>query len=398
MTTPVPNSATDPIVAEPAEPSRTLLFVVNELQWFWTHRLPLACAAQKAGWRVSVAAAPSSFEGRVREAGFEVHTVRLLRNRGTIRAEWQGFRDLVRLYRRLRPTIVHHVTIKPVLYGSLAARVSRVHGVVNAVAGLGYIFMATSPAAAVLRLAVVNGLRIALSLRNSKVIFQNPDDRAAFVERGIIDGRRTLLVRGAGVDVERFRPTPEPDGVPIVLLAARLLRDKGVVDLVGASELLAERGVSCRVVLCGTTDPGNPTSIPESQLERWREAGLVELWGQRWDIDRVMTESSIVVLPSYREGLPKVLLEAAASGRAIITYDVPGCREVVQDGINGLLVPPRDVNALANAIQSLVEDPELRRHMGREGRRMVLEHFTQEAVIEQTLLAYDQLAPEARQA
>lgn len=372
---------------------RTLVYVVNELQWFWTHRLPLARAAQAAGWQVSVAAAPSPFEARVREAGFEVHTVRLLRSRGSLRAEWRGFLDLVRLYRRLRPSLVHHVTIKPVLYGSLAARVARVPAVVNAVAGLGYVFMTRSVGATVLRVLIVNGLRVALSIRNSIVIFQNPDDRAAFVGSGIVRPDRTLLVRGAGVDVAHFQPSREPAGIPIVLLAARMLVDKGVADLAAASRLLRERGVACRIVLCGVTDVGNPTSIPEAQLEAWREDGLVERWGQRWDMDRVIADATIVVLPSYREGLPKVLLEAAASGRALVTNDVPGCREVVQHGVNGLLVPAKDVAALADAIEVLLRDPEMRARMGAAGRRIVLEEFTQEAVSEQTVRAYESLVP-----
>jgi len=223
------------------------------------------------------------------------------------------------------------------------------------------------------------------------VIFQNPDDIEEFIGRGLVKRSSTALIRGSGVDVELFRYTPEPIGVPMVMLASRMLRDKGVVELVDAARLLRKWKVNCRVVLVGEPDPGNPATVTTEELFFWVNEGVVEWWGQKEEMEKVLPLAAIVVLPSYREGLPKVLLEAASAGRPIVATDVPGCREAVHEGNNGYLVPPQDHFQLAEAIRRLVEDPVLRARMGANSREMAIKEFRIERVVANTLSVYDEL-------
>lgn len=370
-----------------------VLFVINDLRWFFSHRLPLATAAREQGARVSVAAPPGHLGGQVRALGFGYHPVAIHRGRGGVAAEAAAVGALHRLYRALRPDLVHHVTTKPVVYGSLAARAAGVPAVVNTVAGLGWVFTSDDGRARLLRRVLSLGYRAALAHPNSLSVFQNPDDLAAFVRAGLVRADRAELVRGAGVDTAVFAPSPEPAGeVATIALFSRMLWDKGVGEFAAAARLLREREAPVRCLLVGDPDPGNPSSIPEATLRGWTEEGILEWRGHSDDVPSLMRQASVVVLPSYREGLPKVLLEAAASARAVVTTDVPGCREVVREGVNGLLVPPRDASALAAAIERLALDPLLRRRMGAEGRRMVEADFSQERVIGRMLDLYVRLA------
>lgn len=376
----------------PRSGSVRLLFVVNNAAFFTSHRLSLGLAAISAGFEVHVACPPSAALDALLARGFHIHAVPLARGRNTIASEGGTLRALVRLYRQLRPDIVHHVTVKPVLYGSLAARVARVPAVVNAMSGLGYLYTTSGWVASVRRATVETLYRVAFRHPRMRVIFQNPDDLASFVRRGLVRRRDARLVRGSGVDPAEFRPLPEPeDCPPRIVLPARLLWDKGVGEFVEAARLLKSRGVAATAVLVGDVDEGNPSSVPVEHIEQWVKDGSVEWWGFRSDMANVYALSSIVCLPSYREGVPRSLLEAASCARPIVTTDVPGCREVVADGSNGLLVPVQDVAALADALQSLVQDPELRQRMGRAGRRRVENEFTAELLVGQQLDIYREL-------
>jgi glycosyltransferase involved in cell wall biosynthesis len=231
--------------------------------------------------------------------------------------------------------------------------------------------------------------RVAFRHQRARTIFQNPDDRRCFVDAGLLRPDQTALIRGSGVDCATFHPAAEPDGEPVVLLASRLLWDKGIAEFVEAARRLRERGGSARFVLAGRPDPGNPTAVPVAQLEAWVRAGILEWWGHRRDMPDVLRRATIVVLPSfYPEGVPKVLLEAAASGRAIITTDTPGCREIVRHRVNGLLVPPRDATAVTRAIEELLGDSGLRRELGQAGRRIAVTEFAEELIVHQTLDVY----------
>lgn len=370
-----------------------VLMVVNHAGFFLTHRLPLAVAARDAGWDVHIATPQSKHVPAIEASGLAWHRVRLTRSGTNPLTEMRAVADLASLYRRLRPALVHHVTTKPVLYGTAAARITGVPAVVNALAGLGHLSLAGDFFHRVLRGGVRLGFRAVLRHRNMRVIFQNEDDRGAFVDRGILALRETVIVPGSGVDPDVFRPTNRPRGnPPVVVLPSRMLYTKGVAEFVEAARILRARGITARFVLVGEPDPDNPASIPADVLVRWTAGGLVECQGRRDDMPAVYAESDIVVLPSYREGMPKVLIEAAACGLPAVTTDVPGCRDVVEHGRSGLVVPVRDGGReLAKAIETLIGDEALSRAMGRRGRELVLERFALSRVIDQTLSLYGEL-------
>jgi len=366
-----------------------ILFVVNACWFFVSHRLPLARAAQRQGFTVHVAASPDETSAQLEAAGIHFHPVPFSRKGRHPLRELRTFFQVVALYRRIRPDLVHHVTIKPIVYGGLAARIARIPVVISAVAGLGYTFLARGRAASLLRQVVWFGYRKGLSHSNQTVIFQNDDDRREFLERGVVTASETALIRGSGVDPDEFSPAERPDGLPVVVLPARLLWDKGVGEFVEAAALLKWRGVKARFVLVGEPDPHNPASVTDEDMRRWSRTGVVEAWGRSDDMPSVLRRAHIACLPSYREGLPRALLEAAASGLPIVTTDVPGCREVVRDGYNGYLVPPREPGALADALEKLITcTPAERERMGRRGRALVLEQFTLDRVVAETLKLY----------
>lgn len=369
-----------------------LLFLVTEDWYFCSHRLPLARAAQAAGYEVVVATRVGRHGEAIVAEGFKLIPIGLRRSSHNPLHEMQAIAEILAIYRRERPDIVHHVALKPVLYGTLAARMARVPAVVNALAGMGFVFSSTTLKARLLRPLVVGAFRRLLDARNSLLILQNPDDRKLLVDRGVVGAQRTRLIRGSGVDIGSFTPTPEPAGTPVVMLPARMLRDKGVVEFVEAARLLRAHGVEARFILVGDSDSENSAAIPDAQLEAWHEDGVIEWWGRCEDMPEVLAHAHIVCLPSYREGLPKVLLEAAACGRALVATAVPGCREIVIDGHNGLLVPPRDAEALALAIGRLLDAPELRAKMGKHSRELVEAEFSVDLVVRQTLAVYRELS------
>ena len=301
-------------------------------------------------------------------------------------------RVLIALFRRLRPTLVHLVTLKPVLYGGIAARFVRTPAVVSAVAGLGFLFIAEGGTkAAIIRKLIVPLFRFAFGHSNQKIIFQNREDLDEMVAATGIDPRKALLVRGSGVDIAKYQYVAESDDKPIVAMASRLLRDKGVMEFVEAARLLQQRGTRARFWLIGAPDPANPATVSDAQVEAWRRDGIVECLGQRDDVPDLYARSHVVTLPSYREGLPKALIEAAACGRAVVTTDVPGCRDAIKPGVSGLLVRPRDGVALADALQRLLDDGDTRRRMGRAGRELAEQEFRIENVIAAHLEAYEGL-------
>jgi glycosyltransferase involved in cell wall biosynthesis len=367
-----------------------VLLVVNADWYFLSHRLPLARALREAGAIVSVATGPErGLAAAIEAEGFAYHPLVLDRRSLNPRLEYATFRQLETLYRRLKPDLVHHLTIKPVVYGSAAARRAGVRRVINTIPGLGYMFSGRG-AAGRLRAAAALGLyKIALRGGDSAVIFQNDEDRQLFVEHRIVDRARTVVVSGSGVDTSMFRPAEVPPGPPVVMLASRLLWEKGVGDLVQAGRLLRDEGMAFRLVLVGEPDTGNPGHVPEAVLRQWQAAGLVELWGVRGDMPQILTQASIVALPSYyREGVPRVLIEAAACERPLVAADVPGVRDIVQHGVNGLLVAPRSPEALSHALAELLRSHDLREGFGRAGRRLVQERFAEDVVLGQTLEVY----------
>jgi glycosyltransferase involved in cell wall biosynthesis len=301
--------------------------------------------------------------------------------------------EVASLYLREKPDIVHQVSAKPILYGTLAARLCGTPAVVNALTGLGYVFVTETLKARLLRAGICAAYRLTLSKEGSRLLFQNADDLEMFVARGLVPRERTVLIRGSGVDVAHFTPSPEPAGTPLVVLPARMLWDKGVGEFVEAAAALRAGGTKARFALVGDPDSGNRAAVPASQLARWKEEGAVECWGHRDDMREVYAQAHVVCLPSYREGLPKALLEAAACGRPLVAADVPGSREIVRHEETGLRVPVRDAAALAAALRRLIEDGPLRARLAQRARRAAVEEFSQELVCEKTLGVYRSLLP-----
>ncbi len=373
---------------------RRLLYFVADDWYFCSHRLALGRSARAAGYRVGVVTRVRSHAGPIKDAGLELFPVELARAGMNPLADLAAVRAVTRIYRDFRPDIVHHVAMKPVLYGTLAARRADVPCIVNALAGLGWMFSSRDAAARLLKPFVLAAFRRLLNRAGSRVVVQNPDDHRLMAKRaGVADGR-IAVIRGSGVDLEAFPATAPPEGLPLVVLPARMLRDKGVEEFVAAARLLKGRG---RFALVGDTDEENPAAVPVERLRAWHDEGAVEWWGFRSDMPRVLGESAIVCLPSWREGMPKALMEAAACARPIVTCDVPGCREVVAEGENGLLVPRGDVPALAAALKRLIDDPELRRRLGERGRMRAEAEFSVESVAAQTLALYEALLQERGQ-
>ncbi|MBT5304964.1 MAG: glycosyltransferase family 4 protein [Candidatus Scalindua sp.] len=368
-----------------------ILFLVTEDWAFCSHRLVLAREAKRRGFDVVVATRVSRHGKQIEAEGFKLIPIRMERSGRNPLKELLTIWELVRIYKAERPQIVHHVAMKPVLYGSLAAMVTKVPHVINALIGLGYIFISNKWKAIVLRKFVTHAFRFLLNRANSLLIIQNADDKHLMLQLGVINRVRTILIRGSGADTHVFSPTQELPGIPTIVLASRMLWDKGVGEFVEAAQLLRNKGVNARFVLVGDADTENPASVLPSQLKAWNSSGVVEWWGWREDMPEIFAESHIVCLPSYREGLPKVLIEAAASARAIVTTDVPGCREIVLDGKNGFLVPARSVIALADALGKLIKDRDLRGWMGANGRELAISEFSIEKVLSQTLSVYEGL-------
>ncbi len=363
-----------------------LLYLVSEDWYFCSHRLPVALAAKKAGYDVHVATRLSIHEERLNDLGFTVHSIGMNRSSRGLSDVFQ-LAELGWLYQKVRPDIAHHVAIKPVIYGTMAAMAVPKTVVVNALAGLGFLFTGEAGAKSNAGRLVRTCMPWCLRGRRRHVIVQNPTD-AEFATRQGVAKESLNLIRGSGVDVDVFSPTPEPDGVPIAVMVARLLMDKGVGELVEAARLLRARGVPLRIALVGAPDPDNPASASQAQVDAWVREGVVEWWGHRDDIAQVWREAHIAVLPSYREGLPKSLLEAASSSRPLIATDVPGCRDVVKHESTGLLIAPKVVEPLAAALETLATSKARRLEYGANARKDVLAHFAESHIVKQTLDVY----------
>jgi glycosyltransferase involved in cell wall biosynthesis len=365
-----------------------ILYLVTEDWYFCSHRLSLACAVRDAGFEVIVVTRVHTHGEDIRREGFKLVPIAFSRSP---RTPWQDLWTLFavgRIYRTERPDIVHHVAMKPVVYGSIVAAMTGGSTVVNALTGLGYVFSSNHCKARVLRALIMYTLRWLLRGPNTWLILQNLDDWRLLVDSGVVDAAHITVIPGSGVDTSEFKPVLEAGGIPTVLLASRMLWDKGVGEFVAAAKRLQEEGIAARFVLVGDTDPENPSAIPTTMLTQWQRSGAIEWWGWRTDMAEVFKQSHIVCLPSYREGLPKVLIEAAAAGRPIVTTDTPGCRSVVKDGDNGLLVPVRDVIALSAALKRLINNASLRRQMGIAGRLLAETEFTVERITGETIALY----------
>lgn len=369
---------------------RRIVIVVNTDWFFLSHRLPLALAAMAAGAEVSVVATGTGRGEEIRAQGLHFHDARMSRVGRNPFHELRTLVRLWRLFRRVRPDVVHLVATKAIVYGGLAARGARVRGVVCAVAGAGYALGPDRNGA--VRAAVLTLLRLVLR-RAPVVIFQHESDRDLYFRHRLVQPDHAVLIRGVGIDADEWIAQPEPSE-QVVMLAARLIEEKGVVTFTDAARMLRPRFPDVRFVLVGPLDLDLPTGVALQRIEGWVRAGLVEWWGPRTDMRGVLAKCQVFVLPTYHnEGVPKVLLEAAATRRAIVASDVPGCRAVVQEGVTGLLVPPRRPNLLADAVATLLEDSALRRRLAAAARSDVAERFRERDSTEQSLAVYRRALP-----
>lgn len=370
---------------------KKLLYVVNVDWFFLSHRLPIALEAIRQGYEVHLATAITDRLDELRGHGLIVHPLSIDRSSTGLLNALRSFLQISSVFRKVKPQIAHLVTIKPVIFGGIAARLAKVPGVLAAVSGLGFVFIAKGGKAIFVRALIGMLYRIALGKRNLKVVFQNPDDRNRLLALAGLQTNKCVMIKGSGVNLDAYQAFPFPVGTPVVVMAARLLVDKGVREFVQAAQQLKQRGVDARFCLAGSLDPGNAASITERELQLWRDEQFIELLGQRENIADAFAQAHVVVLPSYREGLPKVLMEAAACGRAVITTDVPGCRDAIEPDITGFLVPARNATALAEAMRVLIEDKALRETMGQAGRRLAEREFSIKKVVNEHLAIYREL-------
>ncbi|MBM3145593.1 MAG: glycosyltransferase family 4 protein [Chloroflexi bacterium] len=371
--------------------SLPILLVAN---WDWVlynFRLPLARALEENGLNIILVCPPGEYTDRLKQMGFNWQVWNLSRRSINPWRELGAIIELYQLYRQLRPAAVHHFTIKPILYGSLAVRAAHGTVVINNFTGLGYLF-SEARKARLLRRIVLPMLRRALHGEGFHTAFQNEHDLKYLVSLGIVAEEDTTLIPGTGVNLEDYQPSGEirnVDDAPVVILAARLLWDKGLAEFVTAARQIRRKGIPARFWLAGAADPGNPNSVPEHVLAAWREEGIIELLGHRSDIPDLLRQADIAVLPSrYYEGVPLFLLESAASGLPLIASDIQGCRMVIEDAVNGFLIPKGDVANLENALITLLTNAELRQRMGEESRRIAIERFDQNSILSRYIDLY----------
>jgi len=374
----------------PAADAPKLIFLVTEDWYFWAHRLPQARAARDAGFRVAVATRVDKHGDRIRAEGFDLHSLAWRRGSVNPAGAAAAVIEIARLYRRERPDLVHHVSQKPILIGSVAARLADVPRIVNAFTGLGFMFAAATAKARLLRALILPVLQFSTRGRSVRFLVENPDDQTLLARQHLDSDARVVLIRGSGVDIDHYRVLPEPAAPPVVIgCATRMLRIKGVADVVAAFAILRRRGLAARLLLAGASDPENPAAIPESEIAAWAAEPGVEWVGRVEDVRPIWARAHIAVLASLGgEGIPMSLMEAAACGRPLVATDVPGCREIVRPGETGLLAPPGEPAALADVLARLVDDVEMRRRMGAAARARVADGLDAASVGRQTVAIY----------
>ncbi len=371
---------------------KKILFVVTEDWYFCSHRLNLAIAAMNAGFDVTVATRVTKHDNQILDAGISLIPLSQMVRSGTNPInEIRCIKELIQVYKKVQPDIVHHVAMKPMLYGSIAASFAKVKYKIQAISGFGFVFLSDTWKAKLLRFPIRMMLRFALCGKNTRVVVQNPDDERLTESLGVKKSNLHIIA-GSGVDVDTFSPTKELESKYIrVTLVARMLWDKGIGEFVEAMRLLKGKGLNIQAYLVGEPDDSNPASISLAQLQKWQNDVGIHYEGRRSDIAKVWGESHIAVLPSYREGLPKSLLEAAACGRPMVATDVPGCRSVVIDNETGLLVPPRNAESLALAIEKLANNKELRLEMGEKARKLIENEMSDQVINDQFIKLYRHL-------
>lgn len=368
------------------------LFIIVNVDWFFlSHRLPVALAAQKAGWDVTIVTADTGKLKDISALGLKVIDLPMSRSGMNLMEELGTLSFLTKLYKREKPDVIHHVGMKTILWGTLAAKFAKANGVVNAVSGLGGFFAEDNKS--LLAKVMPKVLRYSHHGQNLLVIFQNHEDEAMYVKKGIISGGQARFIKGSGVNLNEFCYTPEPaEGKINVILTARMIVEKGVLLLTEAAERLRSTYEDkVEFWLVGGLDD-HPGAITKEQLDDACDDKYIKWLGYRTEVKELLQQSHIVAFPSYyMEGLPKSLIEACAIGRPIITTMSIGCKDTVDDGVNGYLIPLKDVDALTDKLKLLIDDAELRQKMGKAGRQKAEKEFSLDVVIEKHLSIYDEL-------
>lgn len=367
-----------------------LMFVVNDLPFFLSHRKILATAAKEVGYDVAIACPDNPGMSALAEEGFTVLPIRMSRGSRSFVGEWRTFRSVWRTIAQFRPDVLHLITSKPVIYGGLTARAMGIPSL-SAISGLGYVFTGQSLRHRILGWALTKAYGMSVNRAGSHVLFQNESDLGLFRKAGLLSNAEVSIIPGSGVDLDRIRPAPLPEGVSVVLLPARMLRDKGVLEFVAVAKLLREQGVNAVFRLLGNPDPMNPTSLTRDELAAFASEGFVEWLPHTTDISAALAQSHLVVLPSYREGFPKTLIDAAAAGRAVAASDVPGCRDAIVPGETGELFRVRDPSDMARVIGGMLADTNRLDRMGASARRRAEAIFDIRSVIRKHLKIYDDL-------
>ena len=364
---------------------KAVLFA-NTDWYLYNFRIEYAKFLRSQGWDVVLMSPDGEYVEKIEALGFRHIDMEFSRKGMNPAAESDAIRRIREVYEAEQPDLVHHFTIKCMIYGSIAARQVGVKSIVNSVTGLGFVFLSDKPHVKLIRGVVKHLYKKAF--KGTQVIFENPDDRALFLEMGLVGEDNSHVILGTGIDTDAFVPVRPPDSVPLTILPARMLWDKGIGEFVDAAAAIRREGINARFALIGKMDEGNPACIEYETLTRWQKEGNVEWWGWQDDIYTSISLADIVCLPSYREGLPKILLEAAACGRPIVTTDVPGCRETVIDGVNGLLVEVKSAESLKNALVRLINDRSLRVKMGEASRELAVSRFSNAIVNTETYKIY----------
>ncbi|WP_165743734.1 glycosyltransferase family 4 protein [Pseudoalteromonas sp. Z9A6] len=368
-----------------------LLFIVNVDWFFISHRLSIALTAIEQGYEVHLACGITDRKSELEALGIIVHSLSISRSGTSLIKELKVIKEMNVIVKKISPDVVHLVTIKGAVYGGLVTRFKNIKVRVASISGLGFVFIDKGFKARILRFLVTKLYRIALSSLNTKVIFQNENDKSIFIANKIIKPEQSLIIRGSGVDLEAYKYLPEPAGEKVIMFLARLLKDKGLVEFCDAGIKLKKSGFKGRFVLVGDIDLHNPNSLTQEELNNYVKSGYIEHWGFATNVAEIIAQSHIMVLPSYREGLPKSLIEAAACGRAVITADVPGCRDAITPNETGILIPVKSSDAIVSAIEMLCNNDEKRIVMGKKGRVLAESCFNIDEVIETHLKLYKEV-------
>ena len=369
-----------------------ILYLVQPAGFFESHRLHIALAAKKLGYEIHlVTNGDSGTLLRLANQGIYVHDLKIPRDNKGAWKEIISLWRIICLYRKIKPNICHHVTLRMIVFGMIASCFVRPRKIINAYSGLGFLFTRNDTHICLARLMLQGIMRLCRQPKRQFAIFQNEDDKKEVLSNNFEVPSNCVLIQGSGVDLDIFKYETEiDDEIVRIVYPARLLKDKGILEFLDAIKQVRKNHPNIYVQLAGSPDLGNPTSVTEEEILHWQSQGTINEYGFVADMAELYRKSHIICLPSYREGLPKSLLEAAASGRAIVTTDVVGCRELYDENLPAvLLVPLYDVQALADSIEKLVLDADLRNKLGANGQKLAELKYSDIKVREKTLSMYE---------